>query len=269
LNFLSISGHSIGPNLKPDNLKLRQTAPGRYVGEFPAADAGSYFLMINPGQGQAPIRTGFNVPYSSEFRDQATNDALLDEMAELKPKDSDPGAVIEATDDGKGTAMEQLLSINTFRHNLPKATSSQEAWHYVLLVAACIFFADVFTRRVQVSFEWVPPLAAKVRDRVLGRAVEEAQPEYMERLQSRKAEVAERIEQVRSDTRFELPAESDEAPADIGSVEELAGDAATKPKKAKPSKPSIAADKKAEEESYTERLLKAKKKVWEERDEKK
>ena len=271
LNFLSVSGHVIGPNLKPDDLKLRQTAPGRYVGEFPAAEAGSYFLMINPGQGQASIRTGFNVPYSSEFRDQATNDALLGEMAELVPKDGRPGQVIEASPDGGGTPMEQLLATNTFRHNLPKATSSQDAWHYVLLAAACIFFVDVFTRRVQVSFAWLPPLAISLRDRILGRPAEDAQPEYMQRLQSRKAEVVDRFEQIRTDTRFEIPAQSEsgDAPADISAIEELSGDAATKPKKSKPSQPSIAADKKQEEESYTQRLLKAKKKVWEGRDEKK
>jgi hypothetical protein len=37
---------------------------------------------------------------------------------------------------------------------------------------------------------------------------------------------------------------------------------------AAPAAPSIAAEKKAEEESYTERLLRAKKKVWEDRGEK-
>jgi hypothetical protein len=271
LNFLSVSGHVVGPNLKPDNLKLHQTAPGRYVGEFPATEAGSYLLVVNPGQGQAPIRTGFNVAYSSEFRDQDTNEALLGEMAQLKPKDSEPGEVIEAVADDKSKPMEQLLAINTFRHNLPKATSSQDAWHYVLLVAACIFFADVFTRRVQINFAWIVPMVVVLRDRILGRPAEDTEPEYMERLQSRKAEVVDRFEQIRSNARFEMPSETEsgEEAADISSVEELSDPSATKPKKAKPAKPSIAADKKPEEESYTERLLKAKKKVWEGRDEKK
>lgn len=272
LNFLSVSGDVIGPNLKPKDLKLRQTAPGRYVGEFPAADAGSYFLMINTGQkGQAFISTGFNVAYSSEFRDQVTNDALLGEIAALQPKDGAAGEVIEASADGNGAPLEQLLAINTFRHDLSKATSSQDAWHLVLLLAACIFFADVFTRRVQVSFAWVPPLAVSLRDRILGRPAEDAQPEYMERLQSRKAEVVGRFEQIRSDTRFELPTESEpgDTTADINSIEELSDPSANKPRQAKPAKPSIVADKQAEEESYTERLLRAKKKVWEGRDEKK
>ena len=268
INFLSIDGHVVGPNLKPAGLKLRQTAPGRYVGEFPAVDSGSYFLMVNPGQGRAPIRTGFNVPYSSEFSDLTTNEALLDELAGLNPKDGGPGAIIEASPDAPAKPLDQLLAVNTFRHNLPKATSSQEAWHYVLLAAACIFFADVFTRRVQVSFEWLPPLAARVRNRMLGRQSENVEPEYMERLQSRKAEVAGQFEQTKTNARFELP-EDAPAAAGVSEVEELAGNTPTLKQKKQPHKPSIAAEQKPEEESYTQRLLKAKQKVWENRDENK
>ena len=54
LNFLNMGGSVVGPDLKPIDLKIRQTAPGRYVGSFPASEAGSYFLMVSPGAGQAP-----------------------------------------------------------------------------------------------------------------------------------------------------------------------------------------------------------------------
>lgn len=267
LNFLSVSGHVIAPDMKTADLKLRQTAPGRYVGEFPTDASGSYFLMVNPGQGHAPIRTGFNVSYSSEFRDQGTNEALLGELAGLKPKSGESGAVIEA---GSGAAdpLKSLLAINSFRHDLPKAASSQEAWHYVMLAAACIFFADIFIRRVQVDFGWVPALAVRLRDRLLGRSGAEPEPEYMERLQGRKAEVAGRIEQIRVGARFSPAEESPAAAAaGISDVAELSGSASATAVKQPPStKPSIAAENRPEEESYTQRLLKAKQKVWEGRE---
>ena len=54
-----------------------------------------------PGAGMAPIRTGVNVPYSDEFRDRATNDALLGQLAALAPKGGAPGRMIEAAGDGR------------------------------------------------------------------------------------------------------------------------------------------------------------------------
>src|SRR6185312_1100304 len=68
LNFLDLSGAVVGPDMKPHQLKLEQTAPGRYVGAFSTQDTGAYTVMLSPGPGRAPILTGINVPYSSEFR---------------------------------------------------------------------------------------------------------------------------------------------------------------------------------------------------------
>jgi hypothetical protein len=257
LNFLDMTGSAVGPDLKPIPLRLEQTAPGRYVGAFPAHNAGSYFVVVSPGmKNMSPILTGVNVPYSDEFRDRTTNEALLGELARLAPKGGKVGQVIDArpgTDELKG-----LLAIDTFRHGeLPKATSSQDIWHYVVLVASCLFFFDVFFRRVQVSFTWVPPLLGRVRDRVLRRERPPAPIEMMERLRGRKAEVTDKIEQLRSEARFE-PSPEKAAKAEI-----IEGPIVAKPPQ--PAAPAIAAEAEVEE-SYTERLLRAKKKAWDKKE---
>ena len=110
-------------------------------------------------------------------------------------------------------------SFNTFRHDMPKAASSQEAWHWLVLLASCVFLADVFIRRVSVNFAWVPPLFGRARDFVLRRQPAPAQPQYIERLKSRKAEVADHLEQLRAATRFELPAQG---PLEVKPLDELA-----------------------------------------------
>src|SRR4029078_6161178 len=117
LNFLNMGGSAVGPDMKPIDLKVSQTAPGRYVGEFDAKDAGSYFLMVSPGPGMSPLLTGVNVPYSAEFLDREPNEGLLKDLASLEPKGSQPGAVIE---DKPGRGLEGLLEYDTFRHNLTK-----------------------------------------------------------------------------------------------------------------------------------------------------
>ena len=152
LNFLDMGGSVIGPDVELRELKLAQTAPGRYVGEFDAQDAGSYFMMVSPGAGMAPIRTGVNVPYSAEFSDREADVGLLTSLADLAPRGGGTGRMIDGTLDSGG--MDELLAVNSFRRDLPAATSSQDAWHLLVLSAACLFFFDVFFRRVTVGWAW-------------------------------------------------------------------------------------------------------------------
>ena len=113
-----------------------------------------------PGQGAgnlAGILTGLNVPYSDEFRGLSTNTNLLETLAGLVPEGSDQGGQYIPAAEGMDE-IEPLLAIDTFRHDLPKATSSQDAWYYMVLLGSCLFFLDVFVRRVQVGFEVARPL---------------------------------------------------------------------------------------------------------------
>ncbi len=177
LNLLEPDGHGHRAGHEARELKMQQVAPGRYQGEFDAKDSGSYFVAINPGAGQAPILTGVNVPYSAEFRERATNEPLLTTLAGMKPQGGEPGELIE--DPTQQDRLEELLKVNSFRQDLPKATSSQEAWHLLVLVASVLFFYDVFVRRVTINLDWAKPYAVRVRDKLLGREPRPAQPEYL------------------------------------------------------------------------------------------
>ena len=91
LNDLSISGTVVGPDMASVPLRIEQTAPGRYVGEFESDVAGSYMIVANTGAGRAPIRSGVNVGYSAEYRVNETNMALLRSLSELKAKGGPAG----------------------------------------------------------------------------------------------------------------------------------------------------------------------------------
>ena len=95
LNFLNMTGTAIGPKLNDFGISMEQIAPGRYLGEFESPAEGSYFITISPGASHAPIMTGVNVPYSSEFRDRETNIELLKDLARMRPEGGELGAVIE------------------------------------------------------------------------------------------------------------------------------------------------------------------------------
>jgi uncharacterized membrane protein len=267
LNFLDMRATVVGPDLKPIPLDMRQTAPGRYEGSFDSPQAGSYFVMIQPGAGQSPVRTGVNVPYSAEYRDRATNRSLLVQLAELQPEDGTAGRVVELpdlmVDTDEPLDAPRPIAYDPFRHDLPKATSSQDIWPYLVFLGSCLFFLDVFIRRVQVGFAWVPTLAGRLRDQVLGTPRTEAEPEYMDRLRSRKQAVSQELDDLQRRARFEAPEAADAPPTDA------ATEAETRPPEKRPGAPSMTTQETPEAEGYTQRLLRAKKEIWEQQQRKK
>ena len=267
LNFLSISGSAVDPEMESVDFLIEQTAAGRYVGEFDATKAGSYLLTLtapNPDSEDGDtrpvtIRTGVNVPYSSEFRDRETNVALLNSLAKETPQGGQPGKYIAGSLTPEG--VHELLTTDTFYHDLAKAVSSQDIWNWLVLLASCVFLGDVFVRRVAVHFYWVAPLIADVRDRLWHREQVPVVDQRLERLRSRKETIGAQIDERRASTRFE-PAPDADVEGDL-----LAGEAAsaTQQSTRAGSSSGVSAEAEKTEETYTERLLKVKKRIQDDR----
>ncbi len=250
MNNLNMSASVVGPKMASESLSIEQQAPGRYVGEFEGSQSGSYFLTVLPGPGKPPIRTGVNVPYSSEFRDRETNTALLEQLAEMKPKGGQVGELLDAKLEIGNTS--QAAGFNAFRRNLARQISSTDIWPLLVLFMSCIFFADVFVRRVNVGVDWVEPIWTKAKDFVLRRETPPEVDERLERLRHRKQEVEGKIDERRAAARFEPEVDDN---VDV-SVLQNEGDS-TQPRAARPERQNLTPDE-AEEETYTSRLLKAK-----------
>ncbi len=253
INFLNMNASVVTPNMASQGVEIQQTAPGRYVGEFPAEQAGSYFVTILPGANHAPLRLGVNVPYSAEFRDRETNRELLKTLASRKPVGGAAGQLVEGPMELGRT--DPLLKVNAFRRDLARAISSRDLWPLLLLISCCVFFGDVFVRRVQVHFEWLGPLWERVTSFIMRREPVAAPDVRMERLRERKRQVEGSLDQRRAATRFEPTPEADAA-ADLSALD--ASVTPTETKKPPASRPDMAPGQK-EEDDYTTRLLKAKK----------
>jgi uncharacterized membrane protein len=267
LNYQSIIGTVLGPDMESIPLDIQQTAPGRYVGEFDSLKPGSYMIMVTPGAGQAPIRTGINVGYSDEFRDRETNESLLQSIAELSAKDGEAGRKLpdlpEVPENNEQAlqSLEPQLAVDPFRRDLPQAVATQDIWPWLVLMGSCVFFADVFVRRVQLDWQWLQPVWARFAEVVLRRQRHEAAPETMARLRSRKAEVDRSIESQRAAARFEPDAAIPLDPNALQSAE--AKGASQGPATVPLVRPAVEAE--PQEDAYTSRLLKAKKQVWRDR----
>jgi hypothetical protein len=262
LNNQSMSAQAVTPDMKTVEIPIEQVAPGRYVGSFPSEMAGSYLIMVNPGQGKAQLRTGVNVGYSAEYRDNETNTSLLRSLAKI-PAGDKPENIGEFTEEGlAAVALAERLAENPFRRDLPPAIMNQSIWPWLIVFGSVLFWSDVFVRRVQVNFDWLFVALGQAWDYIRGREREAVVPETMSRLRSRKQEIDQQIEGRRTTARFTItdPTVAEGPPPVAGLAEP------DKPQRATPAeeKPEIPPG-----ESYTERLLKAKKQVWQDRDDEK
>ncbi len=245
INFLDLNSVLLGPGGKLVPLELEQTAPGRYVGRSEAVQPGSYFLAVNGGLHEAPVRAGINVPYSAEFRQRESNLQLLRNMAALVPSGGQRGAVISALHNASQNAAPDA---NVFRGGLPQATSRQDGWHWLAFAVGCLFVADVFNRRVIVSVAWASVLVRRAVARLRGQSASAEAAPAIERLQARKAQLDRELAERRAAARYEPSAS---AAADI-----ISDTIATAEPPRAAQNQELAPQ--AEEESYTSRLRKAK-----------
>ena len=215
-----MNGTAVGPDMQPLPMKIDQTAPGRYVGEFSAKDARQLFRHGQPRRGQSPIRTGINVPYSDEFREQSPNEALLDQLAAMTPKDGKPGALIEAENHRRRTA-----GTTARCQHVParSAQGPQQPGCLAILVAGgrCLFFADISSAACKSTWPGCRRWPAGPRLAPAPPAQAGQRPRTSNGCASKKAEVAGQIEQLRGAVRFEMP--QAQKPADITVLEEPSG----------------------------------------------
>jgi hypothetical protein len=157
------------------------------------------------------------------------------------------------------TELEETLKADIFRHDLARATSRQDSWYLVALVAGILFLFDVFNRRVIIGFAWIPSAARRVRSYFFRSAARPELEESLSRLQARKAQIDRELDDRRAAARFEPQTES---------AAELSDDAvavATAPQDREPAATQHPLAPTTDEDAYTARLLKAKKRVWQTR----
>ncbi len=270
LNFLQIQGNVVNPDLKRSSVELEQTAPGKYEATIEDAEAsGNYFVNLGyrgPDSIQGVISSGVSVPYSDEYRELRSNPATLETVASLT---NGQVANWKYRPDGRVDLQRTIDSVDHFRRDpsLVNPPSYTDLWPNLLWLAAVMFLGDVAVRRVAPDVARIRRTVADQWKKIRGQEV--APPvEYMEKLKGRKAEVAEQLDRSRAATRFEAPPPAD--PNILANEPGLGGNLPTsmpKPSRTKPEGPGLGPEQKPPEaESYTNRLMRAKQKVWEDRE---
>jgi hypothetical protein len=261
------------------DLVFKQTNAGVYEAEFKADEMGSYFINAQSWgvmkkkdgtpvldekthkpamEAKDGVRAGITVPYSPEYSDLETNTALLEKLRVLtdgETYDDDDKALRDAARGG-----EVFRKAPAFSKNL------QPVWHWLLFATAVLLFFDVASRRIALEFGVVVTAAVATWDRLRGRnAAADREPEFIDRLKARKAQVGEAIGQGKKARRFD----AGDAPA-VAAPPPGADEA--RPREASPRpapRPKQTAEAGQEGGDYLSRLKKAKKRAMEERDKEK
>jgi uncharacterized membrane protein len=275
LNFLQIQGNVVDPDLKSAPIELHQTAPGRYEATIEKTDAsGNYFVNLGyrgADNVQGVISSGVSVPYSDEYRELRSNATTLETLASVTD-----GQVVswKSGADGRIEIGPTVRSADHFRRDgLVNPRSFGALWPALLWLAACVFLADVAVRRIALDVGWIKQTIANEWAKLRGQEVVTTSA-YMEKLKSRKAEVDEQLDRSRIATSQEsaplvLPAAERSGPIGEPILEGDEGVERARAARAaeQTQRPSMAAaPQEPEKDSYTNRLLKAKQRVWEERE---
>lgn len=157
LNFMTINGKVVGPNLQPADVKLVQTGPGTYEGDFDAPAEGNYVLPLHFAgkDGAGDLMGGMTVNGAPEQRDLNSNDALLRRIA-----DATGGRMLTPFD----VQTAGLFS----RDGLLVTASPLPIWDILIPLLLALIILDVAIRRI--AWDWLATkrmaaaMAQRVRD---------------------------------------------------------------------------------------------------------
>jgi hypothetical protein len=139
---------AVTPDLADKVVTLASTGPGRFEGDLPTDQVGSYLLHVTQSVGGAVKHTntvGLVVPYSPEYRDLGTDMNSLRSIARA----------------GGGTVITDLSQV--YALPVPAVRAAQALDELLLVLAILLFPIDVALRRLILRVEDVPAWRAAFR----------------------------------------------------------------------------------------------------------
>ncbi len=137
----TVTVNAVTPDLAGASLALSPTGPGRFEGDLPTDQVGSYLLHVSESAGGAVRHTttsGLVVPYSPEYRELGTDVATLKAIAQA----------------GGGVLLSDASQ--AFRVPVPSVHAARPISEILLVLAILLFPIDVALRRLIFRLEDMP-----------------------------------------------------------------------------------------------------------------
>jgi hypothetical protein len=164
INLLKFAGSVVGPDMTSRPLAIEQTGPGRYEATFDAREVGTY--VVNAARkdqdSSAPDVTVVSIPYPSEYKQIASNESLLRQLAtetsgRFNPRPAD-----------------------VFTTHFRVFKTYNDLWRLLVIIAALLFPLDVAVRRVALSPELVSEVYGRLSERWRKRRASKRKGESVE-----------------------------------------------------------------------------------------
>ncbi|HEX3630001.1 MAG TPA: VWA domain-containing protein, partial [Candidatus Dormibacteraeota bacterium] len=150
-----VTVNAVTPDLAGASLTMSPTGPGRFEGDLPTDQVGSYLLHVSESAGGVVRHTttaGLVVPYSPEYRDLGTDTGALRAIAQA----------------GGGAVLTDLSKV--FALPVPAVKSTQSISELLLILAIVLFPIDIALRRLVFRLEDVPAWKAALQPQRAARA---------------------------------------------------------------------------------------------------
>src|SRR6202022_1493661 len=144
----SVTVAPVTPDLADASLTPSPTGPGRFEGDLPTDQVGSYLLHVSESAGgvtRHTTTTGLVVPYSPEYRDLGTDVATLKAIAQA----------------GGGVRLPDISQ--AFRVPVPSVQAALPISEILLVLAILLFPIDVALRRLIFRLEDMPAWRAAMK----------------------------------------------------------------------------------------------------------
>ena len=143
-NFLELNARVVDPDGEGQDLRLEQTAPGRYEARFDAGSVGAYTINLMQMDGEKLVGTqmiGTSLNFSPEFSTSDTKWNLLNRLSEIS----------------QGKVFTELgAPSDPFHHDRLKTFQPKDLWEWILGACILLFPFDVGLRRIQIDRdEWL------------------------------------------------------------------------------------------------------------------
>jgi len=248
VQFANIDGQVIAPDVSSEPLQLTQIGPGQYEGRFQGGGSGSYIVnlqyrKLGEDAETHVMQTTVTIPFAPEFHDLSDNAPLLAEVSEIT------GGNILPADPNLATVYDYA--------GLKFPESQMPLTKPLMLLWLALFLLDVAVRRIVVDFRAV---LRRIVSLVRAAKGEKKIDQTLERLKLRRQKLREQLSARKADALASKRYEGSEKYQGELPVAE----AAQKPKPKPQKEPEEATPTKAAEQiSHIDRLLKAKQKAKE------
>jgi len=159
LNGLSFQANILAPDGVTQTITLKQTAPGKYEGNFSPGSQGAYLIHLS-GERNDPAEPNQNPVLINEIHGWVLD--YSPEYLQVQP-DPDQLARLVLAASGKLASSDPE---RTFEHTLKAPRASRPAWRWLLLMAAMLLPLDIAVRRLTVTRRDIERLAAHLQQRL-------------------------------------------------------------------------------------------------------